>query len=109
MAAEPKMAGRIGGTMRRKTLFVTLIAVLSLSAGVTAHAQSPSPLRPAGAIPLTGVEGRIDHMAFDRDHNRLYVAALGNNTVEAIDLAAGKAVGRIAGLKKPQGICVLPG
>lgn len=55
-------------------------------------------------IPLPGVEGRIDHFAFDAAGGRLFVAALGINTVEVVDLKAGKAVHSITGLSEPQGI-----
>lgn len=60
-------------------------------------------------IPLAGVEGRIDHMAIDQKGNRLYVAALGNDTVEVVDLAAGKRVQTLKGFQEPQGITVAPG
>lgn len=36
-------------------------------------------------IPLPGVSGRIDHLAFDTRTQRVFVAALGNNTVEIVD------------------------
>jgi hypothetical protein len=39
------------------------------------------------AIELPGVEGRIDHFALDSTGERLFVAALGNNTVEGRRLA----------------------
>src|SRR5262249_50478761 len=59
-------------------------------------------------IALPKVEGRIDHMAVDVDQHRLYVAALGNNTVEVIDLAAGRRVTSLPGMHEPQGIAVAP-
>lgn len=59
-------------------------------------------------IPLPGVEGRIDHLAIDVAHRRLFVAELGNGSVEAIDLAAGRSLGRITGLQEPQGVAYLP-
>jgi DNA-binding beta-propeller fold protein YncE len=59
-------------------------------------------------IQLEGVEGRIDHMAIDPHRHRLYVAALENNTLEVIDLEAGKRLKSIAGLKKPAGVRVVP-
>jgi DNA-binding beta-propeller fold protein YncE len=59
-------------------------------------------------ISLDGVEGRIDHMAVDEKAGRLYMAALGNNTAEVIDMAAGKRVETIKGLEEPQGIAVVP-
>jgi DNA-binding beta-propeller fold protein YncE len=60
-------------------------------------------------IPLLGVEGRIDHMAVDEAGKRLFLAALGNNTVEVIDLAAGRRVHTLTGLHEPQGIAYAPG
>ncbi|HEY2148655.1 MAG TPA: YncE family protein, partial [Pirellulales bacterium] len=59
-------------------------------------------------IPLPRVEGRIDHMAFDATGGRLFVAALGNDTVEVIDVAAGKVAARIQNLQAPQGIGFAP-
>lgn len=59
-------------------------------------------------IPLSPVEGRIDHLAFDAARQRLYVAALGNNTVEVIDTAAGARVKSLTGFHEPQGIAVAP-
>ncbi|MBN9561992.1 MAG: hypothetical protein J0H14_14875 [Alphaproteobacteria bacterium] len=48
-------------------------------------------------------------MAVDLRRKRLFVAELGNNTVDAIDLAAGKSVYRISGLREPQGVGYAPG
>jgi DNA-binding beta-propeller fold protein YncE len=59
-------------------------------------------------IPLDGVEGRMDHLGVDLARKRLYLAALGNNTVEVIDLADGRRVKSISGPKKPTGVRVLP-
>jgi DNA-binding beta-propeller fold protein YncE len=55
-------------------------------------------------IPLEGVEGRIDHMAVDVKGQRLFVAALGNNSLEIVDLKAGKRVHSIRDLPEPQGV-----
>jgi len=60
-------------------------------------------------IPLEHVGGRIDHMAVDLGRQRLIVAELGNGTVDVIDLAAGKAMHRIGGLRSPQGVGYAPG
>jgi DNA-binding beta-propeller fold protein YncE len=51
---------------------------------------------------------RIDHLAVDPAGQRLFVAALGNGTLEVVDLAAGKRVRSIPGLKEPQGVGYLP-
>ena len=50
------------------------------------------------------VRGRIDHMDVDLKNKILFVAALGNNTVEVIDLSTGKAIHSIDGLHEPQGL-----
>jgi DNA-binding beta-propeller fold protein YncE len=59
-------------------------------------------------IPLSGVSGRIDHMAYDEAGHRLFVAALANNTIEVVDLAARTRVHSIAGLHEPQGMVYIP-
>jgi len=59
-------------------------------------------------IPLPRVEGRIDHFALDPSGERLLVCALGNNTVEVIDLRKGERIQSITGLGAPQGIVYIP-
>jgi YVTN family beta-propeller protein len=84
-------------------------AIFILLAGVSpARSQSTSPLRLEKTIPLPGVKGRIDHLAFDADNQRLFVAALGNNTVEVIDVQSGTRVRTIDGLAEPQGVIYEP-
>src|ERR1700747_1437428 len=68
------------------------------------EAEEAGPLRLIQTIPLRNVEGRIDHMAVDLKGQRLFIAALGNNTVEVLDLRAGKHIGTITGLHEPQGV-----
>ena len=65
---------------------------------------SAQPFKLEKTIPLTGVDGRFDHMAMDPASKHLIVAALGNNTVEVIDVAAGKKLQTWTGMKEPQGI-----
>ena len=56
-------------------------------------------------IPLPGVQGRTDHITVDVNGKRLFVPANGDNqnTVEVIDLQAGKRIASIPGQNKPQG------
>ncbi|HZR56747.1 MAG TPA: hypothetical protein VFA74_07730 [Terriglobales bacterium] len=65
------------------------------------------PLVLTGTIPLPNVQGRIDHMSLD-PKGRLFVSALGNNTEEALDLTAGRAMHSITGIPKPQGVLYAP-
>jgi DNA-binding beta-propeller fold protein YncE len=71
-------------------------------------AQSAATLTLAQTIALGGVEGRIDHFAFDAAGDRLFLCALGNNTVEVLDLRKGQRFHSITGLGAPQGIAYIP-
>src|SRR5438876_1607018 len=71
-------------------------------------ASSQTPLTLVATIVLPGVEGRIDHLAVDTGAQRLYVAALGNNTVEVLDLKSSGHAKSLPGFREPQGIAVLP-
>lgn len=72
------------------------------------RAASAETLKLLQKIPLPGVKGRIDHLAVDLNGGRLFVAALGNDTVEVIDLKSGKRVHTITGLSEPQGVVFVP-
>jgi hypothetical protein len=67
----------------------------------------PATLKLVQTIPLPGVTGRFDHFAVDAKGHRLFVAALGNNTLEVLDIAAGQRLKSIAGLHKPTGVLYL--
>ena len=82
-------------------------AVFLLAWAALAHAQSSPPLQLKKTISMPDVQGRIDHMFFDPQSGRLFVAALGNNTVEVIDVNQGKRLHTISGLHEPQGILYL--
>jgi DNA-binding beta-propeller fold protein YncE len=71
------------------------------------HAEEKA-LQLKQTIVLPGVEGRIDHFAFDASGERLFVCALGNNTVEVLDLRKGERIRSISGLGSPQGILYIP-
>jgi DNA-binding beta-propeller fold protein YncE len=82
------------------------VAALALVCFQTAYGQSPLTL--VGTIDLPRVEGRIDHLAVDLPAQRLYVAALGNNTVEVLDLTGRGHIKSLPGFRAPQGIAFLP-
>ena len=73
-----------------------------------AWGQATQPLRLEKTIELPEVQGRIDHLSVDVKGQRLFVSALGNNTVEIIDLKAGKRLKTISGLQEPQGVLYVP-
>jgi DNA-binding beta-propeller fold protein YncE len=89
-------------------IFLAVFLSTTLALTCKLHAQDNAPFRLAQTILLSGVKGRIDHLAADLKRQRLFVAALGNNTVEVIDLRAGKQSHRIDGLQEPQGLVYIP-
>ena len=94
--------------MLRRIFCASLISLMATALIGDIEAQETAPLRFVQAIPLPNVEGRIDHLAVDLKGQRLFVAALGNNTVEVIDLKAGNRVHAITGLREPQGVGFIP-
>jgi DNA-binding beta-propeller fold protein YncE len=75
---------------------------------VGARGQEKASFRLKQTIALPGVEGRIDHLALDPAGERLFVCALGNNTVEVLDLRKSERIHSISGLGAPQGIAYVP-
>jgi DNA-binding beta-propeller fold protein YncE len=86
--------------------FAVLVAWV-LGAGLALIAQTPPALHLEQEIPLPKVQGRVDHLSADVAHKRVFVAALGNDTVEVVDLRLGRRVARIDGLHEPQGVLYL--
>lgn len=85
---------------------ITQPFLLALVLGV-AWGQKPLP-KFERAIPLPGVEGRIDHLAVDPGAGRVFISALGNGTVEVMDVDRGQRIGELKGLKEPQGVLYVP-
>jgi DNA-binding beta-propeller fold protein YncE len=94
--------------MKREVIVVLLLTFLAAPDYTTRAATDAGPLRLIQTVPLPGVQGRIDHLAVDVAGHRLFVAALGNNTVEVIDLKKGERVQSLVGFKEPQGVAYLP-
>jgi len=92
-----------------------LAASVSGAPGQLAAGSSPAgkttaktaPLVLTGGIPLPEVRGRIDHFGFD-PKGRLFLSALGNNSEEVVDLAAGIRAHSINGIPRPQGVVYVP-
>src|SRR5437899_7991229 len=68
------------------------------------EAQEPKALLLKTRIDLSNVNGRIDHFSADLKGQRLFMAGLGNHTVEVIDVQNGKRLHTIPDLAEPQGI-----
>ena len=87
-------------------LVLVLMFQTSPRAGVPGEGQAALVL--TRSIEMPRVEGRIDHLTIDLSQQRLFVAALGNDTVEVIDGRAGTWLRRSAGFHEPQGIAFVP-
>ena len=89
-----------------------LVYLLTLFHGPRIAAQNSTrefqPLQLEEQIPVPGVAGRIDHFSADAKRKRLFVSALGNNSLEVIDVFAGKVIHSIKGLAQPQGPLYVP-
>jgi YVTN family beta-propeller protein len=85
------------------------VALALLAVETRAPAAPPLPaLTDVRAIALPGVARRIDHFAVDPTGKRLFVAALGNGTLEVLDVGAGARITSVGGLAEPQGVAFLP-
>src|ERR1700741_2588441 len=97
--------------MKRAPLLLLLIAGLIPAVQMPAqNAPGPNdaPLVLTGALPLRNLRGRIDHLAFDSVHNRLFVSALGNNTEEIVGVGSQTVLRTIFNLPTPQGVVYSP-
>jgi glutamine cyclotransferase len=91
----------------KHSAYSRLASIVALMIWLPSSAQAIEPLRLVQTIKLARVDGRIDHLAVDTSGHRLFVAALGNNTVEVVDLANGSVANEIRGLCEPQGVAFL--
>ena len=98
-----KAPDKMKETIRRGFWFALLCLI-----AIEVRPEEPASLKLIKTIPLPDVKGRLDHFALDVKRQRLFVAALGNNTVEILDLNAGKRLRSLSGCNKPQGLLYLP-
>jgi hypothetical protein len=103
----------------KKLIAISAAAILAftwasgLRHTTTVSARTPQrdllPLQLEEQIPVPSVAGRLDHFTADVKRKRLFVSALGNNTVEVIDVFSGKVIDSIKGFAQPQGPLYVPG
>jgi hypothetical protein len=97
-----------GDEMKAVVCIAACFAVGSALACQRTEAQSSSALRHVTTIRLPGVRGRIDHLAFDAPRQRLFIAALGNDTVEVVDATKAAHLKSLTGFHEPQGVAFVP-
>ncbi len=95
-------------TRRVLAVAMGIAAMLAAFDGLhLARSDSNAPLRLLTTIPLPGVRGRLDHLSLDIQNQRLFLAALGNDSVEVLDLARSVRGRSLSGLSNPQGVLYL--
>lgn len=94
--------------MRRYPSWLVMTSLALATSAAASPKEAPPVLTLERTIPLTGVEGRIDHMVLDATGERLVVAALENGSVEVVELKGGAIVHRFVKLAEPQGVGILP-
>jgi len=90
-------------------LRLILFSILSIAVFCNCKAQESSGnyLKLEKSIQLQ-VKGRIDHLDVNLKDQVIYVAALGNNSLEVVSLLSGKVIYSIKGLDEPQGVAYIP-
>ena len=89
-------------------LFAAFISTSIFFNGCNAQAKPQNSFKLSATILLPGVNGRIDHLSFDNKHQIIFIAALGNNTLEAVDIKNKKVIHTIKNLNEPQGVAFIP-
>jgi YVTN family beta-propeller protein len=104
------LIGLEDGMKRFGNLGVALALLLVLTTQAQAQeSYTPQKARPlvlTEAIPLEGIKGRFDH--FGTSGRKLFISALGNNTVEVIDVSGRTLERTITGVPNPQGVVFAP-
>lgn len=83
------------------------IGAFCVAALLAVEALAAPPVSLVSTIPMPGVKGRIDHLSADAANHRVFVAALGNDTVEVVDTTRNDRRS-ISGLAEPQGVLYVP-
>ncbi len=81
-----------------------LIATLLLLNSFNVVGQQFPALSLKTRIALPNVDGRMDHFGVDVKGQRLFVSALGNHTVEVLDVQGGRRLRTLSNLEEPQGL-----
>jgi DNA-binding beta-propeller fold protein YncE len=94
--------------MLRALMVLLLVTIGQAGAPRAAAPRAQAPLTLLRSIGLPSVKGRIDHLAVDLPTGRVFVAALGNDSIEVVDGRAGAWLRRLSGFHEPQGVALSP-
>jgi DNA-binding beta-propeller fold protein YncE len=99
--------------IRRGLIAIAIVAIAAVAGAyflglIPLHATGTCDVSQVASIPLPNTNGRIDHMAYDPGLKRLFVAALGNNSLAVVDINSGRFEQSINGFREPQGVVYIP-
>ena len=94
--------------MKNNFLLILFLSIYSFTSCKSQSTFGEKYLQLNKTIELPNVSGRIDHIDVNVKEKIVYVAALGNNTLEVVDLTNGKVIHSIHGLDEPQGVGYIP-
>ncbi|MGZ5178843.1 MAG: YncE family protein [Ramlibacter sp.] len=80
-----------------------LVLAMVVALSMARAAAAPGDLRLVARVEMPGVEGRLDHLAYAPGANRLFVAGLGADSVQVIDLGTSRPASRLQA-SEPQGL-----
>ena len=95
-------------TPLRTLLPVTETSLLLLIGVAAVTAADPAAFQLVQTIELKGKPGKLDHLTLDAKHDRLLLANKVNNTLDVIDLKAGKLLKQIPNQSGVQGVAYAP-
>src|SRR3984893_18499280 len=78
------------------------------ASGPTSGQPVRTPLKLLQIIPLSGVDGALDHMAIDVQRQRLFVPSEQHGTVEVLDLRTGNRIRTISAANWPSTVIYHP-
>src|SRR5690242_6151652 len=85
-----------------------VLAVAALFPGAAAAAAGQLPLALVHDVPLPGRPTRFDYQWVDPAGGRLYIAHLGDDSIDVVDLRSEKVVGVVGGLPRVHGVLAVP-
>lgn len=92
--------------LHKKYALMILVSAVLLNCSTTVMQSDELKLEKAIALP--SVKGRIDHMDVNMKDRIVYMAALGNNSVEVVDIVKGIVLHSIKAFNEPQGVAYIP-
>lgn len=102
--ASPSLCRRDEASRRGCWYASLLLALVAAIAPCPAQAADGPLLVLESKIPLGSVIGPLPQMAVDVPRRRLYVAEPGNDSLDVVDLKAGKTLRRVEGLSDPRSL-----